>query len=206
MARDVMRSLLLVSCLLASSLVACLHDVFLPRDVPEGDASDASVEAGPTSGATTLYTNDPLRSSYDFDRADYGAVVQDGQVKNAGSHIAFGTFREGAFSVGVQGGDTGVIVDLGTDDEVAQRIGAVQTVGGGQGFAGLTLGESGFNDARANGLLTTEPRGTADADVRLRHVYVVRIVRPPREDLVVKLLVVSFTLNESAGFQWIRLR
>lgn len=168
--------------LLTAVLVpACENDVFLKG-------------AGlPASGVTTLFAKDPLRSTYDFDRADYGAVIQDGMVRIRGMHITYGTYEDGAFAVGKYGGETGVILDLGTDAEVAARIGAPQTVGGGQGFAGLSLTETTFNDATGNALFEQVGEGASRAKVNEGHVYVLRIDRSGAgtAGFVIKLLVVA---------------
>lgn len=174
---------------------ACVNDAYLPRE-PESNYLDPTL--------AMLYAKDPLRNSYDFDRADYGRVIQDDSIKNRGSHITYGTYASEGFSVGVQGGEPGSILDLGTDAELAQRIGVQETVGGGEGFAGLTLEGETFNDPTAAELFTMQPAIAASATVSAGHVYVLRIVRKPEKEIRAKILVVAHVPGDSVVFEWIR--
>lgn len=200
-----MRSFLVLTLtfgMLATSLGCWPSDGFLERHHASQPEQDAGLVQ---STLATLYTNDPMRNGYDFERSDYGTVIQNGQVKNGGTHIVYGTYAPHDFSVGVQGGDTGVILDLGTDQDVATRIGASQTVGGGQGYAGLTRTGEHFNDSEADKLFTIAPTSDAEAAAVLGHLYLLRITRADKTDLIVKLLVVSLDSDASVAFQWIRL-
>jgi RNA polymerase sigma-70 factor (ECF subfamily) len=140
-----------------------------------------------------------------FERAH---VIQDGQLKNGGSHIGYhvsATYERGGFQVGIQGGETGAIVDLGTDDDVAGRTGVQQTGGGGNGFASLALHGQAFNDPQASALFDALGVG-AEAAALDRHIYVLRIVRPRDPDLIVKMFVVSIVDGTEVSFEWIRFR
>ncbi len=155
---------------------------------------------------------DPLRHSYDFIRAGYNGIVEEDEIRNAGQHINYNIYTPGAFTVGIQGGEAGTIIDLGHDDSLAVRFGVVQTVGGGQGFAHLQLtGEETTNLPEADMIFTTDPFGQAaqhqSAVVRLHHVYLVRIRdRHSDPDLIVKLLPVYLEEEKRVTFRWVRLR
>jgi len=173
--------------------------------------SSGSSSGPPAQGTADLYAKDPLRHDYDFVGAAYGSAMQNGQIVNVGSHIDFGNYNADAFTVGIQGGQVGAIVDLGDDAAVAKAVGNTETVGGGQGYAGLTLSGNSFNVPAANAvyMLTTSDAGaTSDhAPVVLNHVYALRIVDRDTSgaELVVKLLVTGFTSGTEASFEWTRL-
>src|SRR5262249_27258887 len=88
---------------------------------------------------TTLYANDPLAHSLCFSDGKEGLVFQGGEPRNRCSHIDFDAYKTGSFSVGIEGGELGRIIDLGTDDELSMQYGYQQTVGKGQGFASIEL-------------------------------------------------------------------
>jgi hypothetical protein len=173
--------------------------------------SGGSSSSPPAQGTADLFAKDPLRHDYDFVRDAYGAAMQNGQIVNVGSHIDFGTYNADAFTVGIQGGQIGAIVDLGDDAQVAAAVGNTETVGGGQGYAGLTLSGGSFNLPAANAvyMLTTADAGATsdDAPVVQNHVYALRIIDrdTPGAELVVKLLVTGFTSGTEASFEWTRL-
>jgi hypothetical protein len=189
-----------LACVLAASLAAC------------GDPL-AHLEMSEWYGHVRLNAKDPFRHSWDFLRADYGGVLQDKEVRNAGQHLDYDAYYPGEFTVAIQGGEEGVIVDLGTDDELATRLGATQTVGGGQGFAALALEGARFGHPPADHVLDWSP-GAADTSytdhlpVKHRHVYLLRVSSRDAEDrvteLLVKLLVVKLE-TDIVEFEWVRL-
>jgi hypothetical protein len=159
-------------------------------------------------GYAELRANDPLGNSIEFVHGQYGSVLQAGEVRLRRSHLDFSIYFPNEFTVGVQGGDVGAILDLGVDAEVAARLGLRDTLGGGQGFAALDIAEGRFNLEDANALLRVEPQGVQHAAVHVGHVYLVRLLPYDRkgEDLIIKLLVVAYEEGSSVGFHWIRLR
>lgn len=179
----------------------------------QNDAGAKNGNGAPVSSqvhSVELIAGDPLRRTYDFERMEFGHIVQNGEIMNAGSHIDYHHYYASELTVGVQGGEKGIIVDLGHDDDVAARIGVAQTVGGGQGFAGLALGKYGFNDPAAAPVLTTPAealsmQGTGHARPELGHVLALRIVRPDQVDLIVKLMIVDVVEGERVSFLWSRL-
>ncbi len=186
--------LLLITC-----LPACLNDV----TVSESDTLG--------SGEVKLVASDPLRHTFDFVHGRYGTTIQNGQVVNVDSHIDYSALMPNEFSVGVQGGDVGIIVDLGPDATVAARLGVTETVGSGQGYAALTLESGRFNDPDAAPVLDTPASQLSmDATGHVRpfrgHVYALRVVGGDASDLVVKLLVVSVADGQNVDFDWTRLR
>ena len=69
---------------------------------------------GNMSGFVELMAKDPFRRSFDFRRGTFGAVIQDNEIRNAGSHIEYSSYYAGELSVGIQGNAGGVIVDVGS--------------------------------------------------------------------------------------------
>jgi hypothetical protein len=166
-----------------------------------GCGSGGSSSGPPAQGTADLFAKDPLRHDYDFVRAAYGSAMQNGQIVNVGSHIDFGNYTADGFTVGIQGGQVGAIVDLGDDAQV----------GGGLGYAGLALSGGSFNVPAANAvyMLTTADAGATsnNAPVAQDHVYALRIIDhdTPGAELVVKLHVTGFTSGTEASFEWTRL-
>lgn len=162
-----------------------------------------------------LYATDPLRHDYDFVRADYGTVIQDGQIRNAGSHVDYSTYYANDLTVAIQGGNLGTIVDLGADDALAASLHVNETAGGGQGYAALLLHAGRFGLPAADAVLdkakidlfTSNDPGSHATPMN-GHVFLIRIADKydAALDLVVKLSVVSLTPGDRVAFEWMRLR
>lgn len=199
--------------LLAVSMVACFggFEGVTSENTGGAGSSGSNGGAGATGNSSPvveLVAKDPLRRTYDFLRSAHGGILQDGEIKNAGSHIDFSSYNADALTVGIQGGEIGAIVDLGDDEAVATSIG---TPGGGQGFAGLTLVNGAFNMEAANKLFelsATNTESTSDhAPVIVGHIYALRVIdtNSGKLDLVVKLLVTDFAPQERVSFRWAKL-
>jgi hypothetical protein len=167
------------------------------------------------SDIVTLYARDPLAQSFCFGDNRYGKVFQDGAARNRCSDLDFGSYRADNFSVGVEGSRQGAIVDLGTPDDLQHRYGYEETVGKGQGFASLRVKDGKvyvLQDRRAGTLqelketeqLFQTPHSTASLPVKLGHVYLLRLTDGREKDfeLIVKLLVISYTPDESVTIRW----
>lgn len=159
--------------------------------------------AAPTlgSGSATLDTTVPARGSYDFERSTFGELVQDGEVRNRNSQLSFAR-EPGSLVVAIQGSETGIIVRLGTDAEVAARAGAPV---GCSGFDALAMAGGTFNDSEARQALEGTLDNGAKAIAVPGSLYVLRIVRRDAEELIVKLRVVAVDGNRSVSFDWARL-
>jgi hypothetical protein len=210
--------ILLLVCVLAVA-AGWLH-------VERGGSADAGApaSAGKTTspargGITTLYARDPITRTLCFNDGQGGHVFQEGEVRNRCSHLDFSAYAADGFSVGVQGGNVGRIVDLGTADELQRRYGYSETVGKGQGFASLgARGGKVFvlkgshrdgaaqEVAEAGPLFGPERRGEAmqSAPVRAGHIYLVRLTdrHEPSFELAVKLLVLAHAPGESVTIRW----
>jgi hypothetical protein len=169
----------------------------------------------PTPGLATLYQRDPLANKLSFGTGAYGSVFQDHQVKNHQSDIDFGQYHANEFTVGIEGGSIGAIVDLGSPESLQQEYGYEETVGGGQGFASIRM-ENGrlviladrrkqtTQPLRNTSTLFAELKPSAHAPIHDNHVYVVRLrdTHEPQSERLTKLLVVRYEPGVSVTLRW----
>lgn len=164
----------------------------------------------------TLYARDPLAQSFCFRDGGYGSVFQESEVRNRCSDINFNGYRADNFSIGVEGGKEGVIVDLGTPDQMQKKYGYEEIVGKGQGFASLRIKDGKIHVLRDRRARTTQELNeteflfqkpsseTESLPVKLGHIYLMRLTDRHSKDfeLVVKLLVIAHVPNESVTIRW----
>ena len=193
--------------------------LFAQRGTNGGNSTQAAerteTDARVTGGIVTLYALDPLARTFCFADGKDGHVVQNNEVKNRCSDIDFNNYNTDAFSIGVEGGRFGRIIDLGNATELRQRYGFEETVGNGQGFASLRV-EGGrvvilkdrrpqtVQELRESARLFEEGAEGASAPIRLGNIYLVRL--SDRHDRtfqrIVKLMVIAFTRNEFVTVRW----
>lgn len=166
-------------------------------------------------GVITLYALDPLARSFCFLDGKDGMVFQNNEVKNRCSDIDFNNYNAGNFTVGIEGGRLGAIVDLGSAEELRQRYGYEETVGKGEGFASLRLEEGKMvilkdrkaqtvQELRESAVVFQEGASGATTAIKLGHIYLVRLTDRHEKDFqrVVKLIVIAYTPNESVTIRW----
>ena len=178
--------------ILIPAILALTSLALLASSLPRQDADDGASAAGTI---TTLYACDPIEGSLDFHTGRPGLVVQDGEVRNRDSHICLG-FAPDSLAVAIQGGDTGAIVDLGTLPQTAEAASTHIIGNGGSAFVEIRA-----DWARAHAGLK-QTKSTATAPARSGHVYLARIAREGKPDILVKLLVLEFRPGESVTFRW----
>jgi hypothetical protein len=177
--------------------------------------SSPITEVKTVGGIATLYAIDPLARSFCFGDGREGGVFQQNEARNRCSDIDFNAYNEGSLTVGIEGGRTGAILDLGSTAELQKRYGYSETVGAGQGFASLrsengkvfilkdrqTHTEQEMSEAA---LLFTESKPSASLPVKLGHIYLIRIVDRSDKSFerIVKILVIAYTPNESVTIRW----
>lgn len=173
------------------------------------------IDAGMKGGIMTLYALDPLAHTFCFADGGNGLVFQDGEVRNRCSDVDFGNYKADSFSVGIEGGRVGAIVDLGGASDLARRYGYEETVGGGQGFASLRA-ESGrayilkdrksraVQELRESALLFRAGESGASAPVRLGNLYLIRLTdrHDKTFERLIKMQVITHTPNQSATIRW----
>ncbi len=184
--------------------------------LPGPDAAVQSDELSPVTGVTTLYSLDPLAQTLAFDTGEFGRVFQGHSVRNWQSDIDFDQYVKGAFSIGVESGREGRIVDLGTPAELQAKYGYQERVGGGQGFASIHCADGEIriraagDESSMQTLLEASAlfgEGTSSAEVCTGHVYLVRLVDRYEPDFqrIAKLLVLAYAPGESVTFRWVRI-
>ncbi len=175
----------------------------------------AQTEVKVVGGVATLYALDPLARTFCFADGREGGVIQQNETRNRCSDIDFNAYNESSLTVGVEGGRSGTIIDLGSASELEKRYGYGETVGKGQGFASLrvendrvlilkdrlTRSEQNLVESES---LFAESKKSASAPIKLGHIYLLRLVDRYDKNFerVVKLLVVAYTPNESVTIRW----
>ncbi len=156
-------------------------------------------------GTATLYALDPLSRTICLNDGKPGHLFQENQVRNRCSDIDFNVYNPGSFTVGVEGGRMGVIIDLGTADSLMRKYGYRETVGKGQGFASLRLKDGKIvilkdyqagtvQELQEGALLLGEARNGAKAAVEVGHIYLVRLTdrHDKQFSLMAKLIVIDY--------------
>lgn len=161
-------------------------------------------------GMATLYALDPLAHTLCFRDGLEGFVTEYNEIRNRCSDLDFNYYNAGNFTIGVEGGRQGRIIDLGTAEELKQKYGASQRgVSPGQVFVSLRLENR--NIVLLKNGTTIEPTNLfGDAKpletvpIKLGHVYLIRVT--DRNDkayqLFAKMMVVSYTPNEAVSVRW----
>lgn len=178
-------------------------------------AGRTQIETKVIGGIVTLYALDPLSRTYCFADGKDGHVFQNYEVRNRCSDIDFNNYNPGGFSVGIEGGRVGRIIDLGNVNELRQRYGYDETVGNGQGYASLRFEEGRVailkdrrsqtvQELKESGLLFQEGTPSASSPVRLGNIYLVRLTDRHEKAFqrIVKLMVIAHTPNESVTIRW----
>jgi hypothetical protein len=127
--KSLIRGLVMLGALVSFSICCVGQDV----------TSKALAEQKVKGGVITLYALDPLAQSFCFRDAGDGHVFQEHEVRNRCSDINFNSYYAEQFAVGIEGGRLGVIVDLGTAEDLKKEYGYEETVGSGQGFASVHI-------------------------------------------------------------------
>ena len=164
----------------------------------------------------TLYALDPITSHLSLNDGKPGTVVEGSLAYNRDSQLSFNTYERDSFRVGIQGGEVGAIVDLGSDDDLQTRYGYKETVGNVQGFTSIHL-EAGsavilkdyrtkqFQPLREYEELGPDVRGSDAAPVVIGHTYLLRITRDHKVNFYVKLKVLAFVPGQYVTIRWAHL-
>ncbi len=179
-------------------------------------ASHSSASTLPrVSTISTLYSNDPIARTLCLEDGQSGGVIQKGGVYNRCSHIDFDNYKATSLSVGIQGGQVGRIIDLGTADELSKQYGYGEGLGKGQGFASIEFNDGkvlilkerykpGRQELLQAARLFEKGESVASAEAKVGHIYVARITdtHTPEFQILVKLLVLSVRPGEAVTFRW----
>lgn len=177
--------------------------------------------SSPRSGTTitdisTMFARDPLTQSLCLKDGGPGGAFESGQTRNRCSDLNFNSYVANGFSVGVEGGRVGVILDLGTPEDLVAKYGFSETVGHGQGFASIDVKNGKalilkdyktgkLQDLAESAQLFQSPSDkSASLPVKLGHVYLLRITdtRDKAFEMLAKFIVVAHVANESVTVRW----
>lgn len=196
----------------ALALMACsILQLLLPASLAKPAPKAASQTAGQAGNQWTLYagTVDKPHSTMSFTRKAYGYVLQDGELRNAGSDIDFCGYNPDSFTVGIEGGREGVIVDAGTIAEVAKSNSLVDPkVAFDQHNAFWQISIQNTKEVRWLNTPSLPPKSGAFAPVKQGHVYLIRIIdrSDPKIQVLAKLLVLQYQPGKAVTFRWGMLR
>lgn len=164
------------------------------------------------SSITTLYAQDPIAHSLCLSDGREGGAFQNGGVFNRCSHIEFDKYKAGSLTVGIQGGELGRIIDLGTSDDLRKAYGYPNQWG--LGFSSIVFSEGKLMIVKDQKKVTRvelveaaqlfEGSGGQSAEAKPGHIYLARITNRAYKDfqILVKLVVLASTPGESVTFRW----
>ena len=179
-------------------------------------ASAQALDQMPGGEISTLYALDPIRSHLSLNDGKPGTTVQGSLAYNRDSQLSFDTYERDSFRVGIQGGEVGAIVDLGSAEDLRTRYGYEETVGNIQGFTSIHI-DGGtavilknyrtkqFQPLREFEELGPEFHGSDTAAVVVGHTYLVRVTRDRKLNSYAKLKVLAFVPGQYVTIRWSRL-
>jgi len=167
-------------------------------------------------GIFTMYVHDPLARTMCFSDGKEGFGFVDNDWRNRCSDLGYILASGGSLVSGVEVNRVAAIVDLGTPDELRQRYGFEEAQGGATGFASLhlagnklmilkqDLGKPEYQRLQEGPKLFTELAPSANAPIKLGHIYLVRIADKNDTSFqqLVKLMVIAFRPEESVTLRW----
>jgi hypothetical protein len=167
-------------------------------------------------GIFTMYVHDPLARTMCFSDGKEGFGFVDNDWRNRCSDLGYILASGGSLVSGIEVNRVAAIVDLGTPDELRQRYGFEEAAGGATGFASLhlagnkirilkqDLGKPEYQPLQEGAKLFGELTPSANAPIRLGHIYVVRIADKNDTSFqqLAKLMVIAFRPEESVTLRW----
>lgn len=209
--------------LLVAGLLVGLPACSGPRSASAGEGGQASTGDAALAAPSrewprqaVLFAGDFMRNAISFADGSYGSALQNGSVINLDSEIEYGNYEANALSVGIQGRQTGRILDLGDYRDLESRYGYRETVGGGVGYTSLRRDGERLVIAGKGGLpatqvlregelfLSSKARDLDSALAELGHIYLVRLQDSPEDPQTrfYKLLVTEHIPGQSVVFLW----
>jgi hypothetical protein len=166
---------------------------------------------GVTGGVTTLYAHDPLFKSLCLNDGGSGLIIQDNEVRNRCSDLNFNSYNANGFTVGVEGGREGVILDIGSPVDLQKKY-----VGNEQGFVSIAAKEGKVyilkdRPSRAmqelkglESFFQTPTRDKNTAQVKVGNIYLMRLTdrHDKAFERLAKLIVIAHVPGESVTFRW----
>jgi hypothetical protein len=169
-----------------------------------------------TSGIFTMYALDPLARTFCFTDGKEGMRIANHQWGNRCSDLSFGLVNGGTLVAGIEVDRAAVIVDLGTNNDLRERYGFDDAENGAVGFASLRLegnkimvlqedvSKPVWTTLKEGAPLFNETRASANAPIKLGHIYLVRIADSKNQSFrqIAKLMVIAYRPEESVTLRW----
>lgn len=167
-------------------------------------------------GLVTMYALDPLLRTLCFSDGKEGMMIEKNRWGNRCSDLSFSLAGNGSFVTGIETNRVAAIVDLGTPNELRTRYGYDDADNGGVGFASLKLEankivilkddnvQDTFQPLQEGPKLFTDVGPSANAPIKLGHVYVLRIADQKDKSFqqIVKLIVIAYRPDEAVTLRW----
>lgn len=168
------------------------------------------------SGVFTMYALDPLARTFCFNDGKEGMQIANNQWGNRCSDLSYSLAGNGVFVAGLEVNRVAAIVDLGTGNGLRERYGFEDADNGGVGFASLRLEGNKITVLQEDNTrpvwqplkegpqLFTDLKSSANAPVKLGHIYLVRIAdtKDKSFEQIVKLMVIAYRPEESVTLRW----
>jgi len=210
--RDMRRFLLMVMIVLAGF---GSHQA-LRAQAPTAPDEKRAAQPKKRGGIFTMYVHDPLARTMCFSDGKEGFAFVDKDWRNRCSDLSYILASGGSLASGVEVNRVAAIVDLGTPDELRQRYGFEEAQGGATGFASMhlngdkimilkqDLGKPEYQPLQEWSKLLTDVAPSANAPIRLGHIYLVRIAdkKDTSFQQIVKLMVIAYRPEEAVTVRW----
>ena len=191
------------------------HQV-LWAQVPTAPDEKRATQPKKRGGIFTMYVHDPLARTLCFSDGKEGFAFVDNDWRNRCSDLSYIMTSGGSLASGIEVNRVAAIVDLGTPDELRQRYGFEEAQGGATGFASLhlkgnkimilkqDLSSPEYQPLQEGPKLFTEVAPSANAPIKLGHIYLVRIAdkKDTSFQQLAKLMVIGFRPEESVTLRW----
>jgi hypothetical protein len=188
----------------------------LRAQTPSGPDEKRATQPKKRGGIFTLYVLDPLARTMCFSDGKEGFSFVDNDWRNRCSDLSYILASNGSLVSGIEVNRVAAIVDLGTPDELRQRYGFEEASGGSTGFASLhlqggkimvlkqDLSKPEYQRLQEGPKLFTEVTPSATAQIKLGHIYLVRIAdkKDTSFQQLVKLMVIAYRPEESVTLRW----
>ena len=177
---------------------------------------DKGAQPRKRSGIFTLYALDPLSRTFCLNDGKEGMAIANNQFGNRCSDLSFSLAGNGVFVAGIEVNRVAAIVDLGTANQLRERYGFEDADNGGVGFASLRLEGNKITVLQEDNTspvwqplkegpqLFTDLKASANAPVKLGHIYLVRIAdtKDKAFQQIAKLMVIAYRPEESVTLRW----
>ena len=191
------------------------HQV-LRAQTPAAPDEKRATQPKKRAGIFTLYVLDPLARTMCFGDGKEGFAFVNNDWRNRCSDLGYILASNGSLVSGIEVNRVAAIVDLGTPDELRQRYGFEEAQGGATGFASLhlngnkimilkqDLSSPEYQPLQEGPKLFTEVAPSANAPIKLGHIYLVRIADKKDSSFqqLVKLMVIAYRPEEAVTLRW----